>query len=200
MALSGTYTLTIAAQGLQINGNATRTATMGIDPISDTLAVAKAGTLTGRTGATTGVATMVTGHGIATSSYVDVHWAGGSRYGMLVGTPTGLALPIEGGGGHDLPVTTTPLGVMVPVSYDCTFDGDNLVMIGAGTTRQGRVTFKDSSSTVLFSAHIPAAGAWGWAEDLGSTTPITGNPVHTVEASNGNTSLTSEFSLTGLQY
>ena len=177
MSLAGTLEIIINAQGIRIAGNVSKAATVGIEPIDTVLPVGQAGTLTTRTDNDTGVATLSTGHGIISTDKVDVFWTGGSRYNMTATVATN-AVTVDGGSGDNLPAQDTVLVVTKPASFDATFDGDNLVLIGAGASQDTRLSFLDS----------------------GTATPITGNAVASVKASNASSTTTSNFKLTGLQY
>jgi len=203
MSLKGTYNLTVTALGINVVGNAEREATTGIDPVDDVLPVGVAGTMTGWTDVNTCEVTIA-GTTLTVANVVDLHWDGGSRGGMTV---TGVAydvVSLDGGYGDDIPApdsgATVAVVVTVPQTYDVTFDGDNLVLIGVGTSRQSRVTFFDSSNAVLETVYLAANSAWGWASDLGGTNPLAGNAVSYIKASNGNATYTSTIKITGLQY
>jgi len=71
---------------------------------------ANAGTLTTRTDANSGLATLSGGHGITTGMLVNVIWATGARYGMEA-TVDVNAVTLEAGLGDDLPDEATALVV-----------------------------------------------------------------------------------------
>ena len=207
MSLSGTYSVTVSACGVNVIGQATTTGVVGISPIDDTLAVGSQGELTTRTDDDTGVVTTdAAGHGIEVADYVDVHWSGGSRAHMEVTNVSDTAITVDGGSGDNLPVgpdgstSGTTVVIQDPEAFDCTFDGDNLRLIGFGGARQSRWTFVDASNNVLLSSHVEASAAYGWSTDFGTSTPITGNAVKYVYVSNGSATLTNAVKLTGLQY
>ncbi len=79
-----------------------------------TLAAAKPGRLTTRTSGTVGTLTMESGHGIANAARLDIYWPAGRRYGVVVGTVAGLAVPFTGGNGDALPDDETDITAMVP--------------------------------------------------------------------------------------
>jgi hypothetical protein len=203
MSLSGSYQVSVTALGITVAGNVAKTATTGIDPVDATLAVGKAGTLD-NVYANAADVVLTAGHGLTTGTY-DVHWADdgtgqpGCRYNMT-GTVTGDTMAIDGGAGDSLPADDTAVVVQAPTTYDQTFDGDNLVLIGAGSTRQSQIVFWDSDDAVLLAVFLSAGNAWGWAKNTGTTTPITGNAVAYTTVSNGSASNTNNIKITGLQY
>jgi hypothetical protein len=205
--LVGSYEILSSAGGIVIRGTIPTVARMGIEPIVDDLPAGKLGTLT-RSEVNVGVATLSTGHGIHTGDIVDVHWAGGCRYNMTAEV-SGNSVTLDGGigtidesGGDDLPATAaTACVVTEPVSFDVTFDGDNLVQIGVGSNRQTNVRFVDANgATVGTPFLLVAGGGWAWTKDLQTPSPLAGNPVAAVKASNGSGALVAEFKMNGLQY
>jgi hypothetical protein len=202
MSLSGSYSLTIQANGITVIGNADRTGTQSIDNVDTTLAIGHAGSLTTRTSDTAGVVTLTAGHDI-TTGVVDIHWDGGCRYNMggTISDTNTLTLVIGDSGGDVLPDQDTAVVATPPETLDTTFDGDNLTLIGVGASRQTSIRFFDTDDTIVGSAILlVAGGAWGWAEDIAITNPLTGNPITYAEASNGDAVYTSALKITGLQY
>ncbi len=89
------------------------------------------GQLTTRTDADTGVVTVIsdsdTGHGITTSSTVDVYWQSGQRIGMSVTAVTAKAVTVDGGAGDDLPTLNDYVWVKVQGAGGTIFPiGDHL--------------------------------------------------------------------------
>jgi len=195
MSLSGTYTLTVSASGETIVGSLAKTSSQSIESVNETLPVGHAGALT------TTTITLVAGHGLGDGAHtMDVHWAGGCRYGCTV-TITTNSGAVTGGAGDSLPGTAaTPVVVTAAVVLDVTFDGDNLVLIGVGASRQTSVRFIDGGSAVLAHLLLVAGSAWGWAADMAVANPLTGNAVVTIEVSNGSYEYTSALKIAGLQY
>lgn len=151
-----------------------------------TLPAGNAGSLTTRTDANTGVATLSEGHGIETADQVDVFWSGGSRYGMEA-TVSVNDVTIDGGGGDDLPAEATALVVTKRVPIDVAFDGDDLKLLVMGCAEARiRVTFEDSGGSALMSRDLPAGEPWFWAADMGVTNPLAGGAVASIQAANGN--------------
>ncbi len=70
-----------------------------------------AGTLSTRTDADTGIATLASGHGITTNDTVDVFWNAGQIYAMTVTASASTTIGIDGGSGDDLPIATTVIGI-----------------------------------------------------------------------------------------
>lgn len=73
------------------------------------------GVLTTRTDNATGTLTMAAGHALVQGDIVDVHWAGGVRYGVAVGVVAGNSVPISGGSGDNLPVEDSAVTCHKPV-------------------------------------------------------------------------------------
>lgn len=188
MSLSVSWQLIIEALGVTVRGVKSPTAVQGIEPIDTTLPKGKAGTLT------TSTIAMVTGHGLSDGTF-DVHGVGWCRYGCTIDF-TGDSAAVTGGAGDALAdgaVVVTPA-----VTFDETFDGDNLVLIGVGSSRQVSVRFMHDA-TVVKPVLLLAGGAWGWGEDTGGTNELTGDPITSVVASCGDAAYDSDFKLTGAQ-
>ena len=156
--------------------------------ISPSLAAAKTGTLTTRTDNNTGTLTMQSGHGITTGAKLDVYWDGGSRYNMTVGTVSGTSVPIDLGGGDNLPTASTAITAMVPEEHDCyVANGTNVVMVVGYCSKAAYVVFKDDGGNVISGGalQIDAANAESWIDGGPGTNPITGSLVQTVALSHG---------------
>lgn len=159
----------------------------------ETLPVGKAGTLTARTDANTGSATLGADHGITDGMIVDVRWAAGIRYGMTVGTVASLVVPLDGGAGDDLPTTTTPLVVSEQVAINTPIDGDavKLASIFAeydhpNSTAKAHVNLQDSGNASIYARTLNANRPRNYdLEDGEDANPFTGNPITQCKASNG---------------
>lgn len=143
---------------------------------------AKAGELTTRTDNNTGELTMVTGHGITTGQIVSVFWADGHRRGMTVGTVAGLAVPIDGGLGDNLPTVNEDMTVMVEQVEDLRFDGDDLVALVASCAAPRSVfiltgddNVEDFAIVLPFSANEDAF--YGWPDTAGTANPVAGDTI-----------------------
>lgn len=148
--------------------------------------VAKIGSLTGRTDADTGVATMNSGHGFATSDKLDVFWVGGSRRNMTA-TVAVNAVTIDGGAGDDLPSTSTALTVMKPVEVPFDVDGDEAVGLAVFSPYAGYVAFFDDAGTpaLIVAYQLDAGEGKSWSADSGETNPLAGKIVTLVKFSHG---------------
>ena len=200
MSLSGSYEVIISALGISIQGTSgTLQASQGIDPVDTTIPAAKAVTDWVKTDANTADGNLPAGHGFTDGKF-DVFWDGGKRYG-LDGTIVTNALTLDGGEGDDFPATADETVVVCPqTALDLTFDGDNLVLIGAISTRDGLLLFRDSGGTLVGNpVELLANVPWGWATGRG-TNPLAGNAVASGSISNSSTAGTMGFKLTGLQY
>lgn len=150
---TGSYNANFTAGGLTISststvsGSATATA-------EETLAVGKSGTLSTRTDANTGVATLGASHGITTSHTVNVFWDGGMRYGMTVTATDATTVTIDGGTGDDLPVVTTAIVVAPQVEVTISVL-TSMVAIGImgrvtpGSTGIGHIAFYTAADALV---------------------------------------------------
>jgi hypothetical protein len=197
MSLSGNYTLSVTAAGVTCAGSLDRTGSLGIEPVDTSLAVAHAGVLTTYTSESVGVITLTAGHDVSTG-VVDIHWPGYCRYncdGVISNTNT---LTLSGGAGTALPAQSTVVSATPVTTLDVTFDGDNLVLIGAYASQQSSLRFLNAA-TVKLAVLLVAGGSWGWVSGVGITVPITGSAVTTIQLSNASITYASTFRLTGLQ-
>lgn len=151
--------------------------------MEEDLPAAKTGTLTVRTDADTGTLTMTGGHGITTGARLDVYWAGGCRRGMTVGTVATNSVPIDGGAGDALPVATTAITAMVPLSKPAAITGNNVIAMVAGADvpvdKQAQVVVADGSSVelgnVVLTADPSGTASWIWQSGSGYTNPLAGD-------------------------
>lgn len=162
------------------------------------LAVAKIGQLTTRTDNDTGTLTMNGGHGITTGVRLDVYWTEsgvkGARYGMTVGTVAGDSVPIDGGGGDNLPTNTTAVTAQVPAEEELLFTGNNVQFAFAKSDRRGIIVFATSAPATVKAVVDPlegdTGGGWVWDTENGLTNPFAGASVAKVFFSNGDSSNT----------
>lgn len=159
----------------------------------ETLPVGKAGTLTARTDANTGSATLGSGHGITDGMIVDIRWAAGVRYGMTVGTVASLVVPVDGGAGDDLPATSTALVLTEQVSINTPIDGDNAKLAAlvahyddVASTAKAHVNLVDSGAASIYARTLKANRPRNYdLEDGEDDNPFTGNAITACKASNG---------------
>lgn len=202
MSLKGTYSVIISALGISIQGGSgadTIEAQQGIDPVDKDIPAAKAVSAWVKTDANTADGTLANGHGLA-SGKVDVFWDAGYRYGVDA-TIAGNAIGLDGGAGDDFPESADTTVVVSPANViDVSFDGDNLVLIGAILSRNGLLVLRDAAGAVVGAPQrLSANMSWGWATGRGPN-PLTGNAVASGTISNASTVGTANFKLTGLQY
>jgi hypothetical protein len=200
MSLQGTYEVIISALGITIQGSAgTLQASEGIEPVDITIPAAKAVTGWVKTDANTAAGNLPAGHGFTNGKF-DVFWHSGNRYGVD-GTIVTNALTLDGGVGDDFPATADMTIVVCPQTrLDLTFDGDNLVLIGAISTRDALLLFRDAAGALVGNpVELIANAPWGWAAGRG-TSPLAGNAVASASVSNSDPTGTANFKLTGLQY
>ena len=137
----------ISIGGISVQSSVTRTEAGQIGH-EVALPAGKAGTLTTRTSDTVGDATLATGHGIETGDLVDVYWEGGVRYGVTVGTVSGLAVPLtDSGAGDVLPADETPIVIGLVTVIDTDFVGNNVAMIAALTTKRSHVDIREAAAS-----------------------------------------------------
>lgn len=148
---------------------------------SVSVAAAKTGTLTTRTDNDTGVATMTTGHGFATSDLLSVYWSGGMRRNM-VATVAGDSVTIDGGQGDNLPIATTALTVMEEVVIDADVVGDLVNIIAFASDRRCCVQLM-AGSTPELAMVLPANEPYIWALGGGSANPIAGDTITSIRVS-----------------
>lgn len=196
MSLPGTYEVIIAAQGITIQGSqGTLQASQGIEPVDTTVPAAKAVSDWVKTDANTAGGNLLAGHGFTDGKF-DAFWNGGRRYG-LDGTIVTNALTLDGGAGDDFPESGDLTVVVCPQKpLDLSFDGDNLVLIGAISTRGCLLLFRDAGGVLVgepveLFQNVP----WGWATGRGAN-PLAGNAVASASSTVGEAG----FKLTGLQY
>lgn len=109
-------------------------------------------------------------------------------------------LKIDQGDGTSLPPQGTALVVSKQIGLDLSFDGDNLVLIGAIARRGGLLLFRDSAGALIGEpAVLLADRSWGWAKGRG-VNPLRGNAVASATVSNGSAEGSAAFKLTGLQH
>lgn len=152
-----------------------------------TLPVGNAGTLSTRTDANTGVATLSGGHTITTSDIVDVYWSTGVRYGMTATVATN-AVTVDGGSGDDLPSQGVAVVVTEQVTINADFDGDDAVLIVAQSNRRANLAFQEEDGTAVAAIEIPAGEGFSWTTDSPFTNPLTGNAIGKIQASCGDSS------------
>lgn len=177
--------------------------------INETLAAAKVGTLTTRTGNTVGTLTMVTGHGFTTGCRIDLYWQlAGVWYcqrGILVGTVSTNSVPFTDGVGANLPGASTAITAMIPNQFPLAIVGNNLQALFAQAQPAGAVLSPVvTPTTVSFQSSVPveivalsmlnAPIAYGWmfnssalpsVIDEGGANPLSGATVATVYLSHG---------------
>lgn len=170
--------------GLSIQGNVTRENSGGLPPQSVTMPAGKAGTLTTRSDDNTGVATLSTGHGIASLDVCDVYWTGGVRYGMTATVSTN-AVTLDGGAGTVLPAQDTAVVVCKQVTIDIDFVGDNVTAIVAAMAVRGHLHFVAGDDSSIFAVELLAGEAWDWTTDNGVDNPFASATVASLVASNG---------------
>ncbi len=181
-------TQSVTIGGVTIAGQYTQSgeSPLAYEPVTP-LPAAKAGTLSTRTDANTGVLTLGSGHGLQENDVVSVFWASGSRYNLDVGTPSGATLvPIDGGAGDDLPTQGTAITVCLQTEAEFLFSGDNAKVIAISANRRAVVLLAGSDDTVHLPADIQAGGSYQWNGQ--GANPVSGDSVAKLVMANGDAS------------
>jgi len=191
-----------------INQSKIRTGDDLID-LQITLPAGKSGTLTTRTDDNTGIVTVASGHGITDSDTVDVYWAAGRRYGVDVTATDATTISIDLGAGDNLPTASTAVVICKQVVVNKAIDGDNVEIIGllaelAASTGFGvRITFFDAvsggGSAVGNGIDLDPNSPFVLDIEGGATNLLTGSPILSFVASNGDGSNACTLKIQGLQ-
>jgi hypothetical protein len=179
--------ITATGGGRQIEGTIERTAD-DCAASHHTLPAASAGTLTTRSSATAGVATLAADPGIALSDTINVFWADGCRYGCdvdLVAGDDDEVITFSGGTGDDLPDQDTALFAAPRVPIVLGFDGDDLDMLVVAADARAHADFLDADGVSLHQVELTAAEPLAWHTDSWASNELTGNPVAQILASAG---------------
>lgn len=174
-----------------------------------TLPAGKSGTLTTRTDDNTGIVTVASGHGITDSDTVDVYWSTGRRYGVDVTATGATTIEIDLGSGDNLPAQSTVVVVCKQVVVNKAIDGDNVKIIGlsaelAASTGFGtRITFFDAvsagGSAVGSGIYLAANEPLIIDVQGGATNLLTGSPILSFVASNGDGTNAATLKILGVQ-
>jgi len=192
-------------------GKMTFDSLVSVDVVLPALVAAQTnGALTTRTDNDTGVVTLSTGHGIATSDVVDVYWSGGVRYGMTA-TVAGNLVTVDGGAGDNLPVlSTTITAVAKQVEMNpLDLDGDTAQVIAvvyrnaSDTGANAHMDLQDSGAASIRAADLVHETTYGGLDEFadienGDTNNYTGNPITVGYFSHDSTEAASVFVRAGL--
>ncbi len=178
MSIDATYARSFVIAGLNFTISTTLSSDLATT-FSEEVAAAKSGSLTTRTDTNTGTLTMESGHGITTGVRLDLYWDGGRRYTVLVGTVSGTSVPIDLGGGDDLPAVSTEVTAMVPTEEALVVTGDNVTSIAGGCDTTGTIVFCDNSYVVLHAIELESGTtpSYVWNSADGGTNPLAGDSV-----------------------
>jgi hypothetical protein len=200
MSLQGTFQIIISALGVSLQGSGGNvSASEGIEPLDITIPAAQPISAWVMTDASHGAGNLPAGHGLVNGKF-SAFWNAGMRYG-LTGTIVGNALTLAGGAGNNFPANGEPTLIVCPETpLDLRFDGNQLTLIGAMSTLDGLLVFRDAAGAVVGSpVTLEANFPWGWTTGLGAS-PLAGNPVASASVSTNDTSGPAHFQFTGLQY
>jgi len=197
-----THAQSISGGGVTIQTLPVVRTNSGSIALEDTLDAAKSGQLTTRTDNTDGELTMAASHGITTAAVIDLYWAGGVRYGVVVGTVATNAVPISGGAGDNLPTNMTAITAVAQKSINLAIDGDesDILAVVLETTDKslrtaGHVQFRDASNDEIAEIDLVANVPQVWDIAGGSANPFAGDPITNLKASQASVSTTETFTL-----
>jgi hypothetical protein len=124
-------------------------------PLPACVAAQTNGELTTRTNNTEGVITLATGHGIVNGT-VDIYWAAGRRFGVVVTRDGNLITLTDSGAGDNLPIlNTTGITVVTQVAGNINFDGDDMKVVAivyrniSDTTAKAHIDFQDADDASI---------------------------------------------------
>lgn len=145
---------------------------------SESVAAAKAGTIT------SGTATLSSGHGITTGQIVSAFWTTGGaakcRRNVTVGTVSGTSVPLTGGTGDTLPSGGAAIVLQVETIVEMRFDADDVQAVFASCSGPFVAWFSDDANTELGQFSAPNAGqAKEWNVQEGVNSPLTAASVIT---------------------
>ncbi len=200
-----TSTTSISSTALSKQFSTTQTVTTTGGVIRDpTLGAAKVGELTTRTDNNTGILTMAAGHGITTAARLDVYWTNtdgtqGYRYGMVVGTVSGNTVPIDLGGGDNLPLVNTAITAMVPQEEEFTIAAADLEFLGARAPDPSLFVFADSGNVAVKVCLVESlTNAYQWNSLMEASNPLGSTDITKVFLSRGTATRTGQLVAVGL--
>ena len=180
--------------------------------LSVSLAAGKTVTAWVKTDANTAACNLPSGHGYSNGK-MDVYWLDGStekrRYGVD-GTISTNALSLDGGTGDDFPASaTTDVVVCKQTIINLAIDGDNVAILGLGidvaasTGHGSRLTFFDAitagGSAVGSGLYLSPNTPQIYHVAAGVTNPLTGAPILSLVASNGDATYAATLKIQGIQ-
>jgi hypothetical protein len=159
------------------------------------LAVAKAGSLTTRTGDAVGVITMSGGHGFVTGNIVDLYWSGGRRYGVALTVASNELTTADGAhtDGDVLPAQATAITVCLQTVISTDIDGDKAAALAvsleyaAASTAKGHVHFCEADDTTVCDFDLDADKPLLLDLDQDIANPLTGELIGVCYASHADT-------------
>ena len=178
MAAKFVQSLSVSFAGQNYPMSVTKTTDRDLG-FEETVAAAKAGTLTTRTDANTGTITLSTGHGILDADVVDVYWKVGEewfcQYQVTVGTVSGNAVPIDSGVGTDLPTTSTVVYVKKCIVKVLTITAADILAFVLHSKHPGMFVITRADNTVIFAVLVQATTAdcmYTWFDGSGVASPL----------------------------
>jgi hypothetical protein len=194
MSVPITNNKTLSIDGKPFSQQVSLTANLALRR-EDVLAAAKVGTLTIRTNNTDGSLTMSAGHGITTGVSLDIYWnvggVPGSRRGAVVGTVAGNVVPFTGGAGDNLPIATSPITAMIPISFAMPFNGDNVVVIAGTCDAPCTIVFATVDNVERYAIVTKLANqVLDWYQNNGTVNPLLTRAITQVFVTHGDSTST----------
>lgn len=187
---TGTIAIVVSVGGVTIKETVNETgdnpSTYGDDNTEIALAAGKAASSWVKTDADTAACNLTAGHGYVTGK-ADVYWTAGRRYDVDM-TVTVNALALDGGVGDDFPASAAEdVVICTPQQINTAIDGDNLKILAMDSTVRSNVYFEDAAGDSIGTMSLTANLPYLYYSSLGTTSPLTGDPVTKCFASNGTT-------------
>jgi hypothetical protein len=190
MPATAVTTINTVIAGVTLTSTITRNEEAA-ERISLDMPVGIAGTLTTRTDADTGIATVASGHGITTSDTVCVFFADGSKQNCDVTAVTSTTISFTSADGTDLPVVSTVIVIGKQFTYAAAFVGNALRTFAIKCANRCFVDFLSSSPASLLAYDIATNEGRSWVFGTDVTNPLAGDTVASIVVANGGTTVAS---------
>ena len=169
--MQATISETVTVGGLTLSETTTVNAENAI--IKDvSVPAGKVSQLTTRTDNTTGTVTGPTGHGITTAQVVDLYWVGGARRQVVVGTVSGLLIPISGGVGDVLPANLTAVTICPRTAVNVVIAAADLNFLAMQVPASVRGSFALREGGGAYPINQTQNGVWHWTTGNGEANPL----------------------------
>lgn len=184
MPVNTTTTVSTVIAGVTLTSVLTRTEE-AVERISLDMPAGIAGTLTTRTDADTGVATVATGHGLTTSDVVAVFFPNGSKQNCTISATTATTISFNSEDGDDLPIATTAIVLGKQMNFAAPVVGNTLRTFVIKSNTRCFVDFRSSAPASLLEYDIPTNEGRIWLSNTDVTNPLAGDVVATITVANG---------------